>query len=172
MIKAVIIGFQHMHVNEVALYLTNHPDYVLAAASDSDSGVEKIAPMRYTSEWNKANVKANYCSEIFDDYTVMLDTVKPDVAFILSENSEKLSIVEACAKRGINVIIEKPMASTLEEARAIQATVEKYGIEAYVNWPVLWRNYLHQFKAILDSGVVGEPLKLRYINGHTGAFGK
>ena len=39
MIKAVIIGFAHMHVNEVALYISEQPDFELVGAADVDSGV-------------------------------------------------------------------------------------------------------------------------------------
>ena len=39
MIKAVIIGFAHMHVNEIALYISEQPDFELAGISDVKSGV-------------------------------------------------------------------------------------------------------------------------------------
>ena len=44
----------------------------------------------------------------------MLDEVKPDIAFILCETCKKPEIVAECAKRKVNVSIEKPMALTLE----------------------------------------------------------
>jgi hypothetical protein len=44
--------------------------------------------------------------------------------------------------------------------------------EAVVNWPVAWRAYLYKLKAVLDSGKIGKPIKMRYINGHTGPLGK
>lgn len=172
MIKAVIIGFAHMHVNEVALYISEQPDFKLLAAADVDVGVEQIPELRYTAKWNLKNVKENYCQNIYEDYKEMLDTEKPDIAFIMTENCMKPEVVEECAKRGINVSIEKPIAVSLEEAKKIQASVDKYKIEAVVNWPVIWRPYVHQMKAALDSNIVGEPLKLRYINGHTGPLGK
>ena len=53
------------------------------------------------------------------------------------------------------------MAVNLKEARAIEAFAEKYGIEAYVNWPVMWRAYLYKMKNALDARLVGEPLKLQ-----------
>ena len=172
MIKAVIIGFAHMHVNEVALYISRHPEYSLEAAADMPSDLEKIEPLRYTPEWNKENIRTNFCPRIYEDYCQMLDEVKPEVAFILTENFQKKKAAEACAVRGINVILEKPMAVNLKEARDIEALAEKYGIEAYVNWPVMWRAYLYKMKNALDARLVGEPLKLRYINGHTGPLGK
>lgn len=172
MIKAVIIGFSHMHVNEVALYISEQPDFELVAVADVASDVESIEGLRYTPLWNVENVKTNYCSNAYDDYKKMLDEEKPDIAFILTENCQKPDVVEECAKRGVNVCIEKPIAVSLEEAKKIEKSVAKYGIEAVVNWPVVYRPYVHRMKAALDSGIVGEPIKLRYINGHTGPLGK
>lgn len=172
MIKSVIIGFAHMHVNEIALYMKEQPDFELVALADVNAGTESIPNLRYTQGWNLKNVKENYCSTVYDDYKVMLDEVKPDIAFIMCENCMKPEIVEECAKRGINVSIEKPIAVNLDEAKKIQDSVNKYGIEAVVNWPVVWRPYVLKMKAALDKKLVGEPIKLRYINGHTGPLGK
>ena len=172
MIKAVIIGFAHMHVNEIALYISEQPDFEIVGISDVESGVEKITDFRYTQGWNLNNVKENYCNSIYDDYKKMLDEVKPDIAFILCENSMKFEVFSECAKRKINVSLEKPMSVSYAEAKEMEKIAEETGIEAVVNWPVMWRKYLHKFKNILDSGVVGSPIKMRYLNGHTGPLGK
>ena len=66
MMKAVIIGFSHMHVNEIALYLSEQPDFELAAIADVKSDVEEIPPLRYTPAWNLENVRANYCTNVYD----------------------------------------------------------------------------------------------------------
>ena len=170
--KAVIIGTSHMHVNEVALYICECKDMELVGVAPVLSNAEKIPTLRYTPEWNFNHVKENYCSKVYEDYRVMLEELKPDWAFILSENGQKTSIVEDCAMRGVNVCIEKPITVGLEEAEKIKACVELYGITATVNWPVIWREYILRMKAALDAKIVGKPLKLRYINGHTGPLGK
>jgi len=170
--KAVIIGFAHMHVNEVALYISEQEEMQLAAIADVDSGTRKLPQLRYTQGWNLKNVQEKYCAKIYEDYENMLDEVKPDWAFILCENSEKPRIVESCAKRGVNVVIEKPIAVSLEEAKRIEATCKEYGSDGMVNWPVRWRAYIHRMKAAIDAGIVGKPIELRYINGHTGPLGK
>lgn len=172
MIKAVIIGFSHMHVNEVALYISEQPSFELVAAADVPSMTETIEDFRYTPVWNMENIRDHYCPTIYEDYKKMLDEVKPDIAFILTENVQKLAVVKECAKRGIDVCIEKPLAMNLEEALALQKIVQDSGIEAVVNWPVVWRKYIHKLKNALDQKIVGEPIKLRYINGHTGPLGK
>lgn len=170
--RAVIIGFSHMHVNEVALYISERDDMELCAVADVPSKAEAIPPLRYTPAWNLENVRQNYCFNVYDDYKAMLDEVKPELAFILTENGQKPEVVEACAERGVNVSIEKPIAVSLDEAKKIRASVENHGIRAVVNWPVVWRGYVLKMKAALDAKIVGEPQKLRYINGHTGPLGK
>ena len=161
-----------MHVNEIALYICEQPDFELVGAADVISGVEEIPDLRYTAKWNLENVRKNYCKSIYEDYREMLDALKPDIAFIMTENSMKPEVVDECAKRGINVSIEKPIAVSYDEAKKIQASIDKYGIEAVVNWPVVWREYIHKMKFALDAKIIGDPIKLRYINGHTGPLGK
>ncbi len=161
-----------MHVNEVALYLSETPDFTLCAAAPASCEDCGVPPYRYTENWNRQNVRDNYCGSIYDDYREMLDAEKPDIAFLLCENAQKPEIVSECARRKINVSIEKPMGASLADALEIKRVAEEAGIEAVVNWPVVWREYVHRMKAALDAGIVGTPQKLRYINGHTGPLGK
>ena len=59
-----------------------------------------------------------------------------------------------------------------ESAARIVALQEKYHVNILVNWPVIWRQYVREMKATLDSGICGKLKKMRYINGHTGPLGK
>ena len=44
MIRAVLIGFAHMHVNEIAAYIAEHPAYALVGCADLPPAVpEKTA---------------------------------------------------------------------------------------------------------------------------------
>lgn len=171
-IKAVIIGFSHMHVNEIALYISECEYTELVAVADYEKNGEDVPPYRYTGKWNLANVKEKYCDKVYSDYIEMLDKEKPDIAFIMTENALKPEVACEVAKRGIDLSIEKPVAISLSEAKKIQDSVKKYGVRAFVNWPVAYREYLFKLKKALDDKVVGTPVKLRYINGHTGPLGK
>ena len=172
MIKAVIIGFAHMHVNEVALYLKNESDIQLVACADIKPEIKELTKTRYTRKWNIENVRDNYCANIYEDYVEMLDREKPEIAFILTETCKKTEVVRECAARGISVSIEKPMAMTFDEAEKIYSLVKENGIFAMVNWPLTWRPYLHTMKNALDMGVIGDLVKIRFLIGNTGPVGK
>ena len=56
MIKTVIIGFAHMHVNEVALYIDGQPDTTLVGIADVKPKMPEDTEKRYTRAWNLKNV--------------------------------------------------------------------------------------------------------------------
>lgn len=170
--KAVIIGFSHMHVNEIAKYISEADGFELIAIAKAPSDTEDIEPLRYTPLWNFENVRTNYCQNAYEDYREMLEEISPDYAFILSENRQKLEIATYCAKKGINICIEKPMALNADEAREIMRVANECGVKALVNWPVVWRPYLYKLAEFIDRGVLGAPIKMNYLNGHTGPLGK
>ena len=172
MIRAVIIGFAHMHVNEITQYLEEEEEFELVGFADLKPDEPELTEARYTRTWNLKHNSDKYGIIPHDDYKRMLDELKPDFAFILCENAKKPMVVEECAKRGINVSIEKPMAVDLESALQIKESVDKYGIEAVVNWPVIWREHYHKQIAALQSGIVGKLYKAFYINGITSPLGK
>lgn len=172
MIKAAILGTAHMHANEIALYISGQPETTLVGCADVPALRPEQTEKRYTRAWNLKNIATTYSVPIFDDYQTLLDQTKPDVAYILCENVRKPEVARACAARGVNIILEKPMAMSRAEAQKIQKLSEQFGIEVFVNWPVTWRTYLLQMKAAIDQGLCGSLTKLRYLNGHTGPLGK
>lgn len=170
--KAAIVGFAHMHVNEIAAYISEEESFELAGIADLPPAVPEETKARYTRAWNLENVRTRSGVEPDADYRAMLDRVKPDLAFILTENHRKAEVVRECAARGIGVVIEKPMSTGLEEALAIREITREAGVAAMVNWPVIWRPYIHRELAALRSGAAGKLQKVYYINGHTGPLGK
>jgi len=161
-----------MHVNEIALYIHEQPDIDLLGCSDVQPETPEITTARYTRAWNLKNVSETYNVKVFDCYKTMLDTLKPNVAFILTENFRKPEVVEECAKRGVNVVVEKPIAISFKEAQKIKENIKRHNIEAIVNWPTTWREYIYRMKNALDKKIVGDLIKIYYINGHTGPLGK
>lgn len=161
-----------MHANEIALYIYEQEGIELVAISDVKAEIEEISKAPYTRAWNIENVRTKYCDNVYDDYKEMLDKEKPDIAFILCENSNKVMVAEECAKRGINVCVEKPCGTSLEDALKIRDLRDKYNVEIIVNWPTAWRPYVNKMIHAVESGKFGKVKKIYYINGHTGPLGK
>ena len=57
--KAVIIGFSHMHVNEIAQYIHECEGFDLVAIAEAPSSIGTVPNYRYTAVWNLENVRDN-----------------------------------------------------------------------------------------------------------------
>ena len=62
MIKAVIIGFAHMHVNEIALYMSEQPDFELVAIADMPAKIPEITDQILSGKLLK---RCNFFPNIF-----------------------------------------------------------------------------------------------------------
>ena len=170
--KAVMIGCAHVHVLEVARYCYEHKRVNLVAFADTKNKKENLERNAiYTRRWNAAYIESEFSLKRYEDYTEMLDDIKPDLALITSENALHAEIVENCAKRGIAVSVEKPMAISLSEGLKMARSVKKYNTLLMVNWPIAWRKYYYKLKQLIDEGVVGDVIRIRHFAGNTGAVG-
>jgi len=68
----------------------------------------------------------------FPDHEALLDTVKPEAAIVATPNATHRSVAEACITRGVAPLIEKPIASTLEDALVIADASQKAGVPVLV----------------------------------------
>ncbi len=103
---------------------------------------------------------------VFTDYNKLLDETKPDIVWSFAENNRHLDIVKACAPRKINVIFEKPLASSYHDALEIQKLAGKHGIQILVNYQMAWWPANYVAKAQADSGALGQVWRLHGIVGH------
>src|SRR3954462_2247374 len=63
----------------------------------------------------------------FDDYERMLDEVRPDGVVVTTPHSLHAAPVIAALRRGVHVLNEKPMATSLEDCRAMVRASEEGG---------------------------------------------
>lgn len=105
---------------------------------------------------------------IYDDYIKMLDELKPDIVWSFVENNRHTEIAKACAPRKINLIFEKPLASTYKEAEEIRQLASKYNIRVMTNYQMAWWPANYTAKSQADSGAIGKVWRLHGVVGHGG----
>lgn len=81
---------------------------------------------------------------------------------------EHLEVVEFYAPRGVHVLVEKPLAVSMEHATRMQALAEEHGIHLLTNYETTWYPTNHKAKALLQDGTVGEVRKVVVHDGHRG----
>ena len=142
MIKIGILSFAHHHGEAYISNLRRMEDVELVGVADDD-------PMR--GQTLAAHNRAKY----FHTYEDLLEA-KPDGVIICTENNRHRPVVEMAASRGIHVLCEKPIATTLEDARAIVNTCDKAGILLMTAFPMRFSAPLLEIKARLDNGDFGD----------------
>ena len=170
--KVVIVGFAHVHINDVAGHFYGHPRIDLCGAADMPPAVpERRSDAVYTRAWNVEYCRKKYGVKLYGDWKQMLDETKPDLCVVSSENCFHVQITGECARRGIGVCIEKPMAATLSDAVGMYRAVRAYGTFCMVNWPITWNAGLQTVKRMVDEGFIGDIIEIKTRMGHTGPLG-
>jgi predicted dehydrogenase len=105
---------------------------------------------------------------VYSDYTKLLEEQKPEIVWAFVENNRHLEIAKACAPRKIHLMYEKPLASTLADAREIARLAKQHGIEVLTNYQMAWWASQYTAKRTVDAGAIGKPWRLRGVVGHGG----
>ena len=142
MIRIGILSFAHHHGEAYISNLRRMDDVELVGVVDDD-------PMRGQTIAAKNNAR------YFHSYEDLLEE-KPDGVIICTENNRHLPMVEMAASRGINILCEKPLATTLEDARAIVEICDKAGVLLMTAFPMRFSAPLLEIKARLDNGDFGD----------------
>lgn len=98
----------------------------------------------------------------------MLDTVRPDAVSAFGAINEHITVVRACAPRNVHVMVEKPLATTVADAKEIQSLALQYKIHVLTNFETSWYQSNQQIKTMLDAGELGELRKVSVNDGHQG----
>ncbi|MEK6797036.1 MAG: Gfo/Idh/MocA family oxidoreductase [Spirochaetota bacterium] len=92
----------------------------------------------------------------YTDLETMLDETKPDVFCFVTLPHGRLSMVELAVKHRVQgLAFEKPMATSLREARAIRDLCAAHGIKAVVSHQQKYLDSMRKMKSIMDSGDIG-----------------
>ena len=142
MIKIGILSFAHHHGEAYISNLRRMEGVELLGVADDDPPRgQKIAGQ------NEAR--------LFPSYEALLEA-KPDGVIICTENNRHRPLVEMAASRGIHVLCEKPIATTLEDARAIVAACDTAGVLLMTAFPMRFSAPLLEIEARLDNGDFGD----------------
>ncbi len=100
----------------------------------------------------------------FTDYEQMLDEAELDAVLILTAPGTHVRFSLAAIERGIHLLIQKPMALTLDEATTIVDAVRKYKVKCVVEPSantLLDADTAHM-RELIEAGVLGDPYWFSY----------
>jgi UDP-N-acetyl-2-amino-2-deoxyglucuronate dehydrogenase len=134
-----------------------HFDAILDAAS---SGVEPVGVCD-VDEARRAEAAARAGCPGFADLTAMLDAVGPDVVHVCTPHHRHADLAAECLSRDISVLLEKPLAHTLDDGERLAMAAEDSRAVLGVCFQNRYNDTARRLREILDGGEVGRVLGAR-----------
>lgn len=157
-VRLAVAGMSHGHVSFI-LGRPDKGDFMLAGVWDRNMELAKKLSQQYKFS----------ADLIYSDLEKMLDEVKPEAVVAFGSIYEHLEIVEACAPRGIHVMVEKPLAVNMEHARRMADLAQKYNIHLLTNYETSWYpSTAEAFRLINTENAAGPVRKVVVHDGHRG----
>ncbi len=154
--RLAIIGLRHGHAWGQLREIPRLADVEVVAVAEPDEFLQ--------NEAKKSVPEARY----YSDYVQMLDEMKPDAVWAFVENNRHLEITEETAPRKIHTVFEKPLASTLADAREMVYLAKQNGILLMTNYQMAWWPVNYAAHAAAEEGKLGRVWRVHGIVGHGG----
>ena len=94
----------------------------------------------------------------YTDYTEMLKNEKPELVAIATESGKHAQIALACIEAGCNIIIEKPIALSIEDADAIIAKAQEKGVKVCTCHQNRFNISIQKIREAVEKGRFGRLL--------------
>lgn len=124
-------------------------------------GVECVAVYNRTRSKAEAFAEKFNIPAVYDDADELLDKETLDFVDICTNVETHASFTKMVAERGLPIVCQKPMATSLEEAKDMIVTCKANNVPLYINENWRWQYPIRQFKRHLDRGNIGKPFRAR-----------
>lgn len=98
----------------------------------------------------------------------MLDAAKPEAVSAMGPIRDHLAAVEACAPRGVHLLVEKPLAFSASDARRIQDLARRHGVLVLTNFETSWYASIREAKRLVTTGDRAPIRRMIFRHGHKG----
>lgn len=106
---------------------------------------------------------------VFNSLAEMISKTKPDIVTAFGSIFQHLEVVQACAPLGIHVMVEKPLAVSLDHAQKMKALAEKHKIHLLTNYETTWYATNHKaYELVIKNKAIGDLRKIVIHDGHKG----
>jgi predicted dehydrogenase len=157
-VRVAIVGLVHGHVQGFLHNLAGHPEITLVGISDPDPALRQ-----------KYIAKTHLSGDLFfESEAAMLKKTQPQAILVYTSIAGHRAAIEEAAPLHIAAMVEKPLATTVEDALAIQALSERYNVPVLTNYETTWYNSNTAAVKMLQEGKIGDLRKLVVHDGHEG----
>lgn len=145
--KYGLIGCGRISTNHIKAALDNNIDIVAICDIESQKMQELLS---------KHNLEKNKYIKRYKDYKKMIEENEFDFISIATESGSHAEIALYCIRKGINIIIEKPIAMGIKDAQKIVDESKKFNVQVAACHQNRFNLAVQKVKKALDDGRFGK----------------
>ena len=158
LLRVAVAGLAHDHVHNI-MHQFQNGEVIIIGIAEADS--QLVA--RYKRSYHLPD------SLFYNSLTALLQHTRPDAVLAYTPIVEHRGVVEICAPKGIPVMVEKPLATTVKDAERIAALALKYHVQVLTNYETTWYSTNQQVNQLVNvQQSIGEIRKMTVHDGHQG----
>ncbi len=157
-LRVAIVGLVHGHVHGFLGQSLHSSEIEIVGVAEPDAKLLSQAGARYGFDH----------AILFTDLEDMLAKTHPQAVLAYTNTYDHRRVVEICARHGVHVMMEKPLAVSLDDALAIQKAAHAGKIHVLVNYETSWYPSNHAAYDLVHEGALGEIRKVVIHDGHNG----
>ena len=148
-LRVGLISFAHVHAPGVAATLKALGQVEFVGLHDEDAARGSAAAAAYGVAW-------------YDKLDALL--AASEAVVITSTNADHRRYTEAAARRGVHVLSEKPLATTIADARAMIEACRRAGVQLGTAFPVRSSTAVIALRDAIANGALGKVRAVRATN--------
>ena len=152
-VSIVAIGAGN-RTNKYLEYVKQHPDRVRLV------GVVELNDIRRQSVAERFGLKPSQCYADYHDF--FRNPVQTDAVMVCTPENMHFEPTMLAIEAGYHVLLEKPIAQTLEECQAIGEAARKKGVLVSVCHVLRYHPYFMKVKELVDSGELGHIISINH----------
>ena len=156
-IRVVIAGLNHDHIHNILHEYKDGKVIVVGIVEPS-----RQLQLKFSKQYQLPD------SLFYTDLKQLLIAKKPDAVLGYNAVADHLAIVQICAPLGVPVMVEKPLAATLQQAKQIEALSLKYKVKVLTNYETTWYSSYHDVYHTVNGESIGKIKKMVVHDGHQG----
>ncbi len=157
-LKIAIVGLVHGHVHGFLRNAMGRADMEVVGVYDAD-------PKLLAKYGDQYNVPVDLR---YTDLQKLFDEAQPEAITLFTNTFDHTQMVEESAKRGVHVMMEKPLAVNMAHAMRMKKAAEAGGIHVLVNYETTWYPSNARAYQMADAGDLGTLRKIVVHDGHFG----
>ncbi|XP_076042017.1 putative oxidoreductase YteT [Oratosquilla oratoria] len=149
----VVVGAGHQG-QSYARYALHHPNEMkVVGVAEPRAEVRRVVQEAH-------GIPEERC--FVDWQTLVLEDRIADCVIIGTQDKDHIHSTTALAAKGYHILLEKPMATTAEDCRAIYRACQEAGIVLAVCHVLRYFPPIQKIKQLIDSGVIGEVTNINH----------